>query len=463
MDFDYESLKKAGTREFKQSLKRLNEVVNTRAFFKNICKNFSNEISNEDSKTIINAITELVSVQRNAESFISGGFLSTIPFKKQNLAEEISNLLYYLVSNAPQLIGEAEVSYMSEFLQNEPEKSLVLISIYSLSYNQTKTVWPMIDILFSNKKNFSAPHIAPKYCLLLGYLCSTHKSFRKYRGEKAWTNIWKCISNPETENVNQCYAAACACASVKNVSVDVQLVTKHLQNNSLRSNVLSLLLVLPPREYNSNLVSALLSCASTDVRALLILCQIMEDEEAANSFIKEKNWCEKELPTYGDTFRLFLVVFKHQSVRNSIVASQRVFFLLNSVVSLGDATHISACSSVFRRLTLTEDLIKQASDSGFLNSFFITAVELEDNHATHAAFLVANAISEVCYIKELTHVVEPMCSAIINSSPLEKVALTLASQLCGFPKCVKKMKEMKLSKHLKGKNCETRLTKALTE
>ena len=461
MDYDFDSLRKPGTKEFYNALSNVQNVVNAKLFFKSISSLFSPNVSIEDQKLVLNSITKLVANQRNADTFITNGFITILPFQNATFDEEFSSLLYNLVQNSANLLTDQVIPYFMDYIDRQPEKSLLLISNFSMQFSQIQNPWPFIDILFLNRLKFSYPHIAPFYCTLLAYLCKKHKSFRKERGKKSWRNIWKCIENPETKSLRKCYAALCACSCVNSVSIRIPIITKHLLVKNLQSNCLSLLLLVPPIEYDEELVRNLLNIATIDKRAILVLCQMCENPELCIPFIENDEWMKSELPQYEDTLRLLLVIFQHKELRNSISQAPNLFFLLRAVVSIEKVSFICACSSIMRRFSMTDEIIQKASESGFLRTIFALSSEMGNQKALHSAMLLAIKIAEIAYTKELLIICDSMCDSINEHDSLEIVAFELAKELCDYPKCLERMKKKKIIQSIEGMKGSKKLIKLL--
>ena len=72
----------------------------------------------------------------------------------------------------------------------------------------------------------------------------------------------------------------------------------------------------------------------------------------------------------------------------------------------------------------------------------------------HSAFLLADTISQFCYIDDLLFICDWASDEIMNNGDLLDSATMIVSKLSEFPECKKRMKQKKLFSHFKNKQKE---------
>ncbi|EAX94902.1 hypothetical protein TVAG_382870 [Trichomonas vaginalis G3] len=431
-------------------------------FFNIVFGHLQDSVAEDIGMRTLQTIARVLQLKSFREVFIEKQYIHALPYNQKNLNDGVLDVLYVLVTHAPQAFDQEAADGFARAIVRNPRKSLIILSIYATYFDQLENPWPLLDDLIQGQRRFSVDACAKEYCLLLAYLVTEHLGFRRGRSKQAFDCVAQNLESDSEEVVIAAYSALASIVSVEqNVIIPFREVRSHLAYrypdqdvHPFQDAVLDFLLVAPLNWddlANPKFLSTLLELAKTEAKASLVLCRLAEDVKVAQALVDSPRWLKRELPTSKDTLRLFLVVFKHLPMRPIIARKEEFISFLRRVNAYADEPDHSLLCTIIRRINLDKELVSQLSKSGFIAEYLGNADDFKTDNAAYSAILFTDTICKDFYTKELIPMCETVCQIIQSGGDNQPAAIKLATDMCRHAKCVRKFQELKLNTYLKNR------------
>ena len=421
-------------------------------FYRTVMEHFKDTVPEEIGTAILQVLTRLLSYKQNLDPFVEGKFQTTLPYNQKNLTDGVLEVLYVLVTRAPQAFNQDVADGFSRMIVRRPRKALLIISIYATYFEQLDNPWPLLDDLINGQRRFSVDECAKEYVLLLAYLVKTYRGFRRGRAKACFDCVAQNLESEDEDVINATYSALADIVSLEqNVIVPFREVRAHLRFEQFQDTILDFLLVAPLNFddiYNAKFLSQLLKIGRENEKATLILMRLAEDVKVAQALVDQAKWMKSDLPTPVDTLRLFLVVFKQLSMRPIIGKKPEFIQFLNNLNDVADEVSHSLICTIIRRIDLTPDLIHKMSKAGFIASFLGNADEIGTDNSHYSGILFADTIAKISFTKELVPMCETCANLIQEGGENLSPAIKLATDLCVYARCVDKFQKLRLAPYL---------------
>ena len=434
----------------------------SRAFFRIVFNHFSNDkLPIDIGKKILQTLIKVFANDARLKDFIDGEYYLKLPYKETNFQDQIFDILYFVFISFPSVISLDMVENIRILISLNAEKSLILLTIYAQHFNSINNPWPIVDLLISEGKYFLTEKIAANYISLLSFLNKCYEEYRNSRSLHSWNQIYQMLSIFKSNDIiKACYMGLCAIADeIQNCyQIPLNYINTHIQNNELQNVVLSFLDIAKISEKescNKKLLKNLLNIAQNNVKATLVLMHFSENKAAAKEIVSLSNlWMEKPLPTVQDTLRLFLIIMKHNDIREVISKTKEFANFMKMTLILDVDMIIPLDCTILRRIALNSDLITALSSNDFLSYFFNKSHESKNFNTKHSSFLLTDTLTRFCYIKEMLIMCDWCAEEILQKGNFSDQATLVAIRLFQFPECKKRMKENKLNDYFKNKQNE---------
>lgn len=465
----------------------LNES-NIESFYSTISDIFQRNEASEAS--LVRILIALYKVISNANEnflnvYIDNNFVLDLPFesKSKSIQTQLLNVLYALSTHAP-LVFNSEVSEKIDnyLIREYPKKTLTIIGIYACQFDSLEDPWPLLDLLVKNHSSYFRRDIdcCQDYVSLLVYLCQEFEDYRSTRIQYCWNSICQCLNTENEPTLTTCYNSLCQIYEldpevISELSFPIFACSIHLRKKQdVSHSVLSLLFRYQPNFDSSDnskystrnrsmsspsspktptsssimdLVQSLIEVSQTDVNANLILVKMAMNENISRLLLHNATWMTKDMPSKIDTIRLFAVVLSHEDLRTDIMYKAETIDFLRSICTIDASSVLTAICIFIRRLPIDQEYVETLSNSEFLTQFFATAFQHDDETTLHAALVMADTISKVCYVRELLDISDKIVDLAKGENDLALTAGKVAVQMCKYPKCVLRFKRKKLDEY----------------
>lgn len=421
-------------------------------FFSILLGHFQKRIHSRTGNAILLSICKSFYDDDAIEIFAKERMIDLLPYAQKEYRTQLLDLLYILVSKIPDIFNEKIATQIAPLADAEPRKVLTIIAIFAQSFDEVHDPFPMVDILFRHTESFKAIECADDYISLLCWLMANKPTFRKERNKHCWTYICDMLSLKNIAILNTCYYAMCSMAEIDKKLVDecgypVPALSRDIRRRPIQSAALSLLVRCPPKSDTrkmEDILQSLIAAAGDNEKAALILMQLSTDSVNALRLLQIPQWMHRGLPGAVDTMRLFCILLLHTDLKPIVVETPETIDLLCGLLSSNSVGMTGAISTIIRKLPLTPEFVQSLSESGFLGSYFSSVLENEDVDVLMSALRLLDALSRICYVREMGEMVDTVVRLIKETNPLSNAAASVAVDMCRHSKCATLFKQNKL-------------------
>jgi len=421
-------------------------------FYDIVFSYFEDPVDEDLAETVLVALTNVLSFKENVDAFIKGDYAGRLPFSLKGLTDSLLDLLYVIVTRAPEAFDQDVADGFSRMIVRRPRKALSIIAIYSQYFEFLENPWPLLDDLIDGERRFSVPECAIEYINLLAYLVAKFRGFRRGRAKACFDCIVQNLESEDPDVINTAYGAlATIVSNEQNILIPFKEIRAHLRHEELQDSVLDFLLVAPlniDEVHDPVFLQRLLKISESSEKATYVLMRLAEDVRIAQLLVADPNWMVSDLPSSMDTLKLFLVCFKHLPMRPIITNLPQFIEFLRMINAVADESILSLICTIVRRIELNRKLILELSSSKFIAEFLANAEAIQTDSSNYSAILFVDTLTKVAYTKEMT----PMCttvSVIIQDGGENlSAAIKLATDLCKHPRCQKAFQDNRLDTYL---------------
>ena len=454
---DLEILRKPSGRSFLRELDAAPQLLRPKDashFFKILLAHFVRGVDTSIGEAILLCISRVLAMGNITETFLAGSFALALPFSQTQFIDAVYDVLFVLLQQSTDVFDEELAGQVGKLAQKDPFKALVLIAHFCQDFAEARDPWPMVDTLFKCQVQFQRAEVIDEYVSLFAFLYRRFPDFRKERGQACWDTLCGMLDvTRDVQSLRSVYGGLAAIADGRmNVEIPMEAVKRHLMDDELADQVLSFLLVRPPKPPQSNdeeFVGAVVKLAHEDVKATLLLMKLATHRDVAKLLLVDSSWIIDGLPTILDTLRVFFVVLKHKGLRERISELPDLIGFLKNVIEDADSSTLALTGTILRRLVLSKDFVTELSRSGFLHDFMANARACGDLTAGKSLLVLFNTIAPHGFASEYVRMCDLISREIVGDGELSHVAADVAISLCIYQKCVNRMREKRLDAFFK--------------
>ncbi|EAX90069.1 hypothetical protein TVAG_371300 [Trichomonas vaginalis G3] len=413
--------------------------------------NLTKELGNE----VLLSICKLVQDKQYITPFVSGKYIVDLPFGNNAYTDQLLDLLCFLVRGDPDALSPDIAPQFAKLVEQQPEKTLVLLAILAQKFDRIEDPWPIFEVLVKNPKPFNNENLFGNYVALLIYLNKNYEPFRQAYSKKTWRAFSSCLKDASSDIARTCLCGLCAVFDInpkvaQKAGYPTAEVAKFLKNQETKSAVIPLLLRAQPKddppEQLRPLIQNLVRVAATEKKATLILMEMATNPSVAEILVENPKWISEQLPTVIETVRLFAVVLAHKELRKSLMENPTyVIKLFLNMIDQEDSAICSIICTFTRRLPVTEDFVKRLGKSGFIRAYIDLFLKSDDPNVKLSGILFINTLSEAGYHEDYIKLIENMMP-MLKDEQLKKTAAAVAATLAKHSKLHSVFREKKITK-----------------
>lgn len=461
MSIDFDALEEGSGKDFLSTLKEIPESLskNTAKQFFDISINVLNNdsVESDNKSRLLIALCKAISEENYLKVFVSGKYLSQLPYEINDLQAQLFDVLYIVASSSPLSLTSDVARKMEIILPASPRRALGVLIVYGKNFNAvSKGNWqPVLDLLTRPETSdiFKSRLYVKDYVSFLCLLCEKQQ-YRKERLNETWDAICSCLVVNRDESVCLCYYALtrlCDKGYVNNqgeCKLPSVAVACHLRRRQCQKAALSLLMRLKPNADDDNIsdvMSSLVWASHTELNANLLLVEFAKEEPFARALVRDASWMTQELPTKVDTMRLFAVVLSHDSLIEDLSQKNEAIAFIRSSIELNTPGVLSAVTTFTRRFNVDQEFAQFCSDYGLLSTYFQYSFEHKDNVSVSATLLFIHTFASVAYSHDLLQACDYVSDLVTNSDEYTSLhAARVACDLAQYPKCAARFQDLQL-------------------
>jgi hypothetical protein len=320
---------------------------------------------------------------------------------------------------------------------------VVLIACFATSFSEVPDPYPIVDLLIENWRLFIDTCAGAELVATLFYLCSSFDEYRENRVAKCCEIFCASLRLGDVKALRQMYSALCF-YYLEGTAIDYSVIASHLVDKRITEYVLTFLLKLKRIEATDELISTLLSVAHDDVRATLLLIHLARKLAFARLICEDHLWVAEEMPTAGDTLRLFLMVFRHPELRKEISTWPEIATFFVNICRQEDSELLAAIALMIRKIGVTKRFLDNLTRLGTLKAIFETVKLRGDELSIKAGLVIMEALGKVGFASEYLMLSNEIKHQLTLQNSISALAVVVLSILSKYEECRSKYVEMDL-------------------
>jgi hypothetical protein len=389
------------------------------------------------------ALRAILSRPPVAVCFVARGLANKLPIADERLLDDSLGVLLVLFQTAPSCFQDSFTRRMEQLIINFPERSVILLSYCAQHFADLANPFAMLDFLFASSKHFFKAKVGSALISILFYLCSSHADFRSDRMAQCQQTFCEGLRAKDEATIQITYNTLYVYYEPK-IPLDLTALANHLRNPKVADFALTFLLKHRHVPANAAVISALVSAASSNDKASLVLMNAARRAEYAALLVADSKWIGLPLPKIKRTLQLFFVVFGHEQLRAAVEKCSEIPTLFCELCRKPKVLYLTAIAVIVQHMTMTTQFFALFVKSRALEFFLKAANALDNEAAMKAGLEVLIMIGDIDFAREYLILADKMKSQLrlqTETSTLCVSAITILSQ---HPLCAQKFVELDL-------------------
>ena len=404
-------------------------------------------------ESILHSIFKLLDFKKCFMAFNQSKIIKFFPFDLPKLLNIIFDILFIIFSNAPFIINNDFLRLLSFLIQSNPEKTLILISLYIKNFEFNDFFWSIIDLLFQFEKLYFSSKSGSEYISLLFYLNFNYEIFYKKKIEisrKIFCNFLK----SSDWNVSKLSYNAIFHLFDENYNLPMYQIIADLCDQNLSLSALSILLKLDEIPPHQNLIYPLIHLSQQNKDATLIILKMLKNIETAKVLLLKPDWLNFSLPSPFDTLRIFLRILKFSELNEEITLLKQLPKFLTSLLGSNERSLIVSLNTIFKHLNLKKNNLILLSKTNFFIILFNLINEDEDEGMICLFLDLLITFSKIGFINDYLIFFQFIIESLFKTTRIIQSSFTLIYFLSFYDESIIKFKDLNLINQLKKINLE---------
>lgn len=316
----------------------------------------------------------------------------SLPVSTPRLIDASFDLVALLFLKDPELVDQSLKRTLGVFIKDRPEDSAQLLAMYVSQCEKVSSPNPIVDLYLAYARAFFDN---PGGAVLVQSIC-----FMIDKDPKCKESMISVIGPIFTAFcTSKC--AATAKAAVRgmvliidmNVTVPFDALCRNMTQRDLYRCTLSLFLRVKEFPVSRTICNVLTDKALTYPRTFEALWRFADQQlETAQIVANNTKWMNSGSP---DAFVLFLILFKHASLRNILTHSPLFGTFMTRMAATENKDILIAIPSIFRRANLNQDIIDNLTECTFFKRFLCSVKKFDDLSVLSACNTLLDHISRI--------------------------------------------------------------------
>lgn len=418
-------------------------------FYRPLSSHLNRKIPPASLKAILTAFYSIMKRDKTTVPlFNQAQFFVNVPTNNMDVINLVVDCFQHLFLDYPRLIGQPHLASITELLTRAPDKMLVLHSYYVKSLLSLPNPWPLLDNLLTVQKIMLNKPCGYLYLALFSYLITTYDLYAKERAVHIRTIFLSYVNSKVTENVKAAYDGMSKLYK-DYTGIDFTRLTQHLKDDKIWKSALSLLIRIEKIPVTKEMIDTLISLVDKSPKAWIALLHIASSKEGEELLVANTTWMDKSAKHPMDVIRLFLVLFKNKSNKKVLSSDSRFVMMMKNAISKRDKSTHTAAATIIRRLQITQDMISEFENSGFLKSFIECAEKSKNPKLMRNVLNLFDFLARAGYSQDYLLLV-PILIQQLQQKDNVTAALTVIVTLSFHKPCAQKFAEQDLIQYFQG-------------
>lgn len=364
--------------------------------------------SREITSFILSELSSTIKRNQNCASMISE-FVDYLHLDDSYFAVHSLSILFYAIKQYPKILTPHIASTIIEHINICPKQLIGIFGFYSDAFYYLENPLDVIDVFLNNSHKFiQEPKTAESFCRVIFSLQTQHKDFKVKRAEYCHQIYISALFVDDIKAVRQALTAL-RITYDESLEFPQDVVTKLLDNALVREHALNYLILSQKLEKKQELFDYLMKDMK-DEKTILLLCRLIKDG-GHMMMINNTEWM-KSKAAVENLYRLFLLMFAYNEIREKLVSSPDFVYLANRICAFNNKTVISQISNILSK-TVNKNLVDILRKNRFLEKFFSLATNSTDEANLLSALQMINVVEDISQGNEV-NVLMPRFKALFE-------------------------------------------------
>lgn len=466
------NLKNSNSPEFYRELERSYTNLThsqEKLFFSVLISHFNEpSLRHEASQAIFTTIYNLLS-HANVKVSMST-YICQLPFSNPVYSDGILDILYVLANKDPNIFTKDISTKFKLLIRDNTYKCLIILAVLANNMENFQDPWPMLDLLFSNKKIF-IQNCPESYINLMVSLCKCDSAFLECRGSHCWSKICQILkSSTDEKTILTSYYGLCTLIDLNPQICDYSLISydtivSHFQQEAYQPAVISFFFRCSPQPNSSHIeiiINVLIALSVESIKPTYLLIHISKNESAAKLILKKPIWLTQQIPQQMDTTRLLLAIMRHESIRNELIDVPELITFFNNVSEVDDESNYSySLLTIMKKLPINEQFVLTLCKNDLVNIFVDKTKQMTNIDNIYSMLLMFDTFTKIEYSNQMPDFssICNLLSHLIKHTKAAVGAAKISGHFSLYKECCSVFKQNGVDKFLR-KNTDAEIIKA---
>ena len=372
----------------------------------------------------------------------------------RNMAIQIFGNLFRL---RPSLVQGPLANSISALIEHDPESMIIQFGHYVNQLPPINDAIPVVFIFLEKSEIILNSKASIMFITILYNLIITYRAFRNQAIEPISEVLMNACKSEDLELARTALWATANLLPDENFAIDFEALIEIAKKEKVRNHLKSILLRInyyPPLPRIAALLISFSTYSTKCFLGLLKFCQSSrQNSEIVVNYID--NWAEKGLPTIGNTFKLFLVLFTDPHLRSYISDLPIYPSILSNFINIHESSggklipsHTEIViyeyiPSIIKRSNFGIELIRKFEEAGFWKKYFGIAIETDNEIILNSSLLMADIISTIQYVSDFDEYIPKISKILKNYQSLVVSAITVLVRMSFLERARKRLLNFK--------------------
>ena len=374
--------------------------------------------ANNDIKAMKEVLEKMVEVLENETSikeFETIGFKTLLPYEENELIDPIMDVLYVVFSIKPQLFQHNFKQAMNRLILSRPEKSLILINLFCMKFDEIEYPWEITDLLIKKENVYYESDYGSQYISLLYYLLKNYPNFYQSRIDSIRPIFTHFLLSEDSKASKASYKSIINFYD-KYYVLPFEKIINDLHHKTLWKFAVSLLLRVKKLPVVEEFVFSLVKLSRQSESASLLALKLLQKADICNQLAEATNWLLYELPTYEKTLSFFISILKFKTSKKLIMEASEIPQFFFNLVTTENVEIISTFPYIFNSINITKELVSSLKEI----KFFITLFKVMINSSRTCKVASLETIAIICqqkYVKDTMKLIPILKEYVKDDEP----------------------------------------------
>ena len=427
----------------------------------NICSKHMTKENFTIVPKVIHSLTTLVETNHHfLESISYSGFFECPILRDPKYIESVFHLVKLLILYRPNFICSYMKPLFKILIELKSSDMILLFSFLAKKYEKLKKPEPLFDIILSSSKVYINKEYGVNFIRLLYFMIENIPKFKESRLPEIRLTLTMFLSSDKEKTIIEVYSLICQLYD-KDFLIPYDAIYKHIQNESLKNVVISLLLRINTYPIQRKLGILLVNAAKTNSRAAFVLLKYSEQQYETAIFLATKYtaWMKTGLGNSLDTYRLIFILLRNSAVRSVIGISPDFINLLQNIANQKNEFAFSSITIILKAVLSPQNhspipnyinsVFESIDNSNFFQNYFTFALHSESKRILQSSIILLDFIGKIAFSNSYLLFFPKLINLISEQNDLSYASVQVFVILSQYKECHSEMEKLDIINYFK--------------